>query len=84
MGTFLAAFVIMLLVILGMAVGVIFGRKPISGSCGGIGAALGEKDYVCDICGGDESKCETKQQAKAEAASHLAYEVTSGKDSNNH
>jgi hypothetical protein len=41
-----------------MAVGVLLGRKPISGSCGGVGAALGEKDYSCDICGGDVKKCE--------------------------
>ncbi|MEQ9022474.1 MAG: (Na+)-NQR maturation NqrM [Pseudomonadales bacterium] len=56
---------IFLLVLLGlllitaiMAVGVLMGRKPISGSCGGVGAALGEKDYTCEICGGDEAKCE--------------------------
>ena len=46
------------LLIIGMAVGVLLGRKPISGSCGGVGAALGEKDYSCDICGGDVKKCE--------------------------
>jgi len=77
MGMFLVAFLVMLLVVAGMAIGVIFGRKPISGSCGGVGAALGEKDYVCELCGGDETKCETKQQAKTEAVNQLAYEVTS-------
>ena len=46
------------LLITGMAVGVLLGKKPISGSCGGVGAALGEKDYSCDICGGDIKKCE--------------------------
>jgi hypothetical protein len=46
------------LLITGMAVGVLLGRKPISGSCGGVGTALGEKDYSCDICGGDIKKCE--------------------------
>jgi hypothetical protein len=46
------------LLITGMAVGVLLGKKPISGSCGGVGAALGEKDYSCDICGGDVKKCE--------------------------
>ena len=46
------------LLITGMAVGVLLGRKPISGSCGGVGAALGEKDYSCEICGGDIKKCE--------------------------
>lgn len=57
-------FLVMLLVVLGMAVGVIFGRKPIAGSCGGI-ANLGiEKE--CSICGGDRQKCdEVGQDAQA-------------------
>jgi hypothetical protein len=41
-----------------MAVGVLLGRKPISGSCGGVAAALGEKDYTCEICGDDPNKCD--------------------------
>ena len=58
MQVFFLAFVAFLIVATIMAVGVLLGRKPISGSCGGVGAALGEKDYVCDLCGGDEAKCE--------------------------
>ena len=54
--TWLLVFVGMLLVVLGMAVGVIFGRKPIAGSCGGIGAV--GVDKACGICGGDVTKCE--------------------------
>ena len=54
--TWLLVFVIMLLVVFGMSIGVIMGRKPIAGSCGGI-ANLGiEKE--CSICGGDRQKCE--------------------------
>ena len=34
----LLAFALMLLLFAGMAVGVMMGRKPIAGSCGGIGA----------------------------------------------
>ena len=41
-----------------MAVGVLMGKKPISGSCGGVAAALGEKDYTCEICGDDPNKCD--------------------------
>ena len=44
------------LAILGLSLGVIFGNKPIQGSCGGIGA-----DESCTICEGDSQKCETIQ-----------------------
>lgn len=39
-----------------MSIGVIMGRKPLAGSCGGM-AALGMK-LDCEICGGDARKCE--------------------------
>ena len=42
-----------------MAIGVLLGRKPIKGSCGGM-SALGI-DKACDICGGDQKKCEDEQ-----------------------
>ncbi len=52
-----------------MAVGVLFGRKPISGSCGGM-KALG-LDMECEICGGDLSKCDSgtnvSQRSKLES-----------------
>lgn len=38
MGTFLLVLFIVGILIAGMSIGVIFGRKPISGTCGGIGA----------------------------------------------
>lgn len=44
------------LVIAAMAVGVIMGREPIKGSCGGMGA-LGI-DTSCEICGGDPTRCD--------------------------
>lgn len=55
--TWLLVFVGMLLVVLGMAIGVIMGRKPIAGSCGGI-ANLGIEKDDCPICGGNPQKCE--------------------------
>ena len=67
------AIIIVGLLITAMAIGVIMGRKPISGSCGGVGAALGEKDYTCDICGGDPNKCE--EQGTASESTDLAYTV---------
>ncbi|NNF67473.1 MAG: hypothetical protein HKM98_08190 [Gammaproteobacteria bacterium] len=44
--TFLLAFGTVLLVILAMAIGVLHGRKPISGSCGGLGSGS------CELCSG--------------------------------
>ena len=49
----------MLLVVGGMAIGVMFGRKPIAGSCGGM-KALG-LDVGCEICGGDPDRCDTSE-----------------------
>ncbi|WP_210396422.1 (Na+)-NQR maturation NqrM [Motiliproteus sediminis] len=78
METLIITFVVMLLVIAATSVGVMFGRSPIKGSCGGVGAALGEKDYTCPICGDDPNKCEKEQeaqQAKQADDTDLAYEL---------
>ncbi len=45
----------MLIIVGGMAIGVMFGRKPIAGSCGGM-AALG-LDSECEVCGGNPDRC---------------------------
>ena len=71
--TWLLVFLVMLLVVGGMAIGVIMGRKPIAGSCGGI-ANLGiEKE--CSICGGDRNKCE-EVNADDGAEPSLSYDAT--------
>lgn len=69
MQTFLIALFAFLLVMTIMAVGVLMGRKPITGSCGGVGAALGEVDYECELCGGDEAKCESINSDSTETES---------------
>lgn len=56
MSMFLISVLVIGLVIAGMAVGVIMGRGPIKGSCGGMGA-LGI-DTACDLCGGDPRRCD--------------------------
>ena len=59
--TFIVIFLVLLCCVAGMAVGVMAGRKPIAGSCGGI-ANLGiEKS--CGICGNDFTKCTSNQPA---------------------
>ena len=56
MALFLISMLVIGLVMAGMAVGVIAGRAPIKGSCGGMGA-LGI-DTACDLCGGDPRRCD--------------------------
>lgn len=68
MAVFLVTLLVMLFVVSGMSVGVMMGRKPLAGSCGGVGKALGEDNYVCDLCGGDEAKCDSLQQEQPIAA----------------
>ena len=77
--TFVLAVVVVVLLIAGMAIGVMMGRKPLAGSCGGVGAALGEDDYTCELCGGDPKKCESQQGesgASPEFAADLAYDAS--------
>ncbi|MBC7184973.1 MAG: (Na+)-NQR maturation NqrM [Marinobacter sp.] len=77
MGTFLLVLFIVVLLVAGMSIGVIFGRKPISGTCGGIGA-LGI-NQSCDICGGNTQKCEEENQRQASEGAEpqaLAYDAS--------
>jgi hypothetical protein len=67
MATVFAAFFVMLLIVGAMSIGVLMGRKPIAGSCGGVGAALSEPDYICDLCGNDPKKCTEENDAAAAA-----------------
>lgn len=71
------AFSLMVLVVVGMSVGVMMGRKPIAGSCGGIGATGVEK--ACGICGGDVTKCEeasTNAGVEPRKPKDLSYDAT--------
>src|SRR5690606_31311373 len=70
MGIFVVVFLFMVALVVAMAIGVLMGRQPIAGSCGGM-SALGLKT-ACEICGGDDAKCEeasAKQTVSKEAQS---------------
>lgn len=56
MASFLLTFLVIALVLVIMSVGVLFGRKPVQGSCGGMNNIDGLKE--CEICGGEPAKCE--------------------------
>lgn len=60
MTVLLLSFAILLFVVAAMSIGVLFGRKPIKGSCGGM-SSLG-METACDICGGDVNKCDKENQ----------------------
>ena len=53
--TLLVSFAVILAVIGAMAIGVLNGRKPISGSCGGLNGG------GCELCSGKCSKRETEE-----------------------
>ncbi len=79
MGTFLLVLFIVVLLVAAMSIGVILGRKPISGTCGGIGA-LGISQS-CDLCGGNTQKCEEEREGQSKAqqggnAEALSYDAT--------
>ena len=54
----MVVFTVFICFILGMAIGVLFGRKPIKGSCGGLGAATGEDCPYCE----NKDKCTKKKK----------------------
>lgn len=62
--TFLMTFGVMLVVIAIMAVGVMFGRKAIKGSCGG---GKSEAECICIEKCDKRKKYEAEQAAKAQA-----------------
>ena len=47
MTVLLLSFLVMLIAVLGLSLGVLLGRRPISGSCGGIGSRCGACSRGC-------------------------------------
>lgn len=74
METFLVTFGVFIAVIAAMAVGYIFQRKTVSGSCGGLGAVGIEK--VCNC----PEPCDARKKREAKAAARAAKLKEWGKD----
>ncbi|MEY8204462.1 MAG: (Na+)-NQR maturation NqrM [Bermanella sp.] len=75
MDMFIVVFTVMLLFVVLMAIGLILGRKPIKGSCGGMSAVGMES--ACDVCGGDQNKCDTDvKKANNNKSSSLGYDAS--------
>ncbi len=62
MKLFLITLGVMLLTIVGMAVGVIFSNKKLKGSCGGLNNVLGEDCMFCE----KKDQCSDEKKAKCE------------------
>jgi hypothetical protein len=50
------SFLFISLAVVGLSAGVLMGRKPLQGSCGGLNNLTEGKD--CEFCGGSKAKCE--------------------------
>ena len=75
MTLFLTALAAFLFIMAIMAVGVIFGRNPIAGSCGGVGRALQEENYDCPICGDDPARCDKQGGDRRTAGEESWYQA---------
>ncbi len=79
MAVLVVTLLVMLFVALALSISVLAGRKPVSGSCGGVGKALGDPNYVCELCGGDEAKCaeeKAKPTRSATDSADLSYDAS--------
>ena len=66
--TWLIVFGVMLLVVAGMAIGVMAGRKPLMGSCGGLAAiGIGKE---CEFCGGKRENCKRRGEGHHDDEHH--------------
>ena len=69
MATFIAAFILLLIVVAAMAIGVMFGRSSIKGSCGGLNQ-IGLGGSCSGACSVEErEQCELRKAAKQQPQS---------------
>ena len=72
LNTFLLVVALTTFLIAAMSIGVIFGRKPISGSCGGVAMQPGES---CTVCG--KGGCDDEGEVRGGESADLAYNAAS-------
>jgi uncharacterized protein len=53
---FLLTFIILTVIVAAMSIGVLRGRAPISGTCGGLNKTGSGGE--CEICGGNPARCD--------------------------
>jgi hypothetical protein len=68
--TFFITLGVMLILVAAMAVGVMFGRKPLKGSCGGLNAV--GLNGECKICGRTTGPCDSPDQQASSQDGELA------------
>jgi hypothetical protein len=71
MEIFIFSFVVIALAVVGMAVGVLLGRRSIKGSCGGLSNVEG-LDAECPVCSGT---CEEQGKGRTEKPNPVISEV---------
>jgi len=54
--TVIASLIVLSCIVGLMSIGVIMGRRPVQGSCGGLNNLKGMDE--CELCGGSRNKCE--------------------------
>ncbi|MFW6092765.1 MAG: (Na+)-NQR maturation NqrM [Pseudomonadota bacterium] len=73
--TMVLAFLFMLAIVTAMSVGVMMGRKPIAGSCGGMqNLGIGSE---CEICGGNPAACDSARRDGSVDAAKLSTDAAS-------
>jgi hypothetical protein len=71
---FFVVAIAMLVVVAAMAVGVAFGRKPISGSCGGLGNQ--QQAGSCSLCSNRDTCADAKANQSLESGSEVSSDQT--------
>lgn len=71
---FIVVFVVMSLTVAIMAIGVIFGREPIKGSCGGLNNVGVERACGCkEVCEQEVEQLQASDMKKTEASPNIHY-----------